>query len=66
MPIDRIPVQEEYTMASQAPNERRERTRKEIKQLIEDRNTMLSQYYNLAKMAENYEADERFRIHPSR
>ena len=44
-------------MASQAPNERRERTRKEIKQLIEDRNSVLSQYYNLAKLAEDYNDD---------
>jgi len=44
-------------MASQAPNERRERTRKEIKQLIEDRNAMLSQYYNLARMTEDYDTD---------
>lgn len=44
-------------MASQAPNERRERTRKEIKQLIEDRNTVLAQYYNLAKLTENFSDD---------
>ena len=44
-------------MASQAPNERRERTRKEIKQLIEDRNTVLAQYYNLAKLTEDYDDD---------
>jgi len=36
-------------MSSPAPNERRARTRKEIKQLIEERNSVLSQYYNLAK-----------------
>lgn len=41
-------------MASQAPSERRARTRKEIKQLIEDRNNVLSQYYNLAKLTEDY------------
>ncbi len=39
-------------MSSQAPNERRARTRKEIKQLIEERNAVLTQYYNLAKYAE--------------
>ena len=39
-------------MSSQAPNERRARTRKEIKQLIEERNSVLSQYYNLAKYTE--------------
>ena len=44
-------------MASQAPNERRERTRKEIKQLIEDRNSVLSQFYNLAKLTEDYNDD---------
>ena len=45
-------------MASQAPNERRARTQKEIKQLIEERNTVLSQYYNLAKATEGYDGDE--------
>lgn len=44
-------------MSSQAPNERRARTRKEIKQLIEERNTVLSQYYNLAKVTEDPETD---------
>ncbi len=38
---------------TEAPNERRARTRKEIKQLIEDRNNVLSQYYNLAKYTED-------------
>lgn len=38
-------------------NERRARTRDEIKRLIEDRNTVLSQYYNLAKQSEDTEAD---------
>jgi len=42
---------------SEAPNERRARTRKEIKQLIEDRNSVLSQYYNLAKHTEDPEID---------
>jgi len=42
---------------SEAPNERRARTRKEIKQLIEDRNTVLSQYYNLAKLTEDPDDD---------
>jgi len=42
---------------SAAPNERRARTRKEIKQLIEERNSVLSQYYNLAKHTENPEND---------
>ena len=40
-----------------APNERRERTRKEIKKLIEDRNSVLSRYYNLAKLTEDYNSD---------
>jgi regulator of sigma D len=44
-------------MSSQAPNERRARTRKEIKQLIEERNSVLSQYYNLAKVTEDPETD---------
>jgi len=42
-------------MSSLAPNERRSRTRKEIKQLIEERNSVLSQYYNLAKLTEDPE-----------
>jgi len=39
-------------MSSQAPNERRARTHKEIKQLIEERNSVLAQYYNLVKYTE--------------
>lgn len=42
---------------SAAPNERRARTRKEIKQLIEERNSVLSQYYNLAKYTEDSDND---------
>jgi regulator of sigma D len=42
---------------SEAPNERRARTRKEIKKLIEDRNAVLSQYYSLAKLTEETEDD---------
>ncbi|MDT8282843.1 MAG: Rsd/AlgQ family anti-sigma factor [Gammaproteobacteria bacterium] len=38
-------------------NDRRSRTRDEIKRLIEDRNSVLSQYYNLAKYSEDTEAD---------
>ena len=34
---------------SEAPNERRARTRNEIKRLITERNSVLSQFYNLAK-----------------
>jgi len=45
-------------MASQAPNERRARTHKEIKQLIEERNTVLAQYYNLAKVTEDYDSND--------
>ncbi len=44
-------------MASPTPHERRARTRKEIKQLIEERNTVLSQYYSLAKLTEDYNND---------
>ena len=44
-------------MPFQAPNERRARTRKEIKQLIEERNSVLSQYYNLARITEDPETD---------
>lgn len=39
-------------MASQATNERRDRTRQEIKKLIEDRTTVLSQYYHLARSSD--------------
>lgn len=45
-------------MASQAPNERRARTRREIKKLIEERNKVLAEYYNLAKVTENYDSDK--------
>lgn len=45
-------------MSSQAPNERRARTRKEIMQLIEERNKVLAQYYNLAKLTEDQEGDD--------
>ncbi len=38
---------------SEAPSERRARTRNEIKRLIKERNSVLSQYYNLAKHAED-------------
>lgn len=44
-------------MSSETPNERRARTRKEIKQLIEERNNVLSQYYNLAKITEDPDTD---------
>lgn len=42
---------------SEAPNERRARTRREIKQLIEERNSVLSQYYSLAKLTESPDND---------
>ena len=45
------------TTADQPASERRDRTRKEIKQLIKERNTVLSQYYNLASQAD--EIDKR-------
>jgi len=44
-------------MSSEVPNERRARTRKEIKQLIEERNSVLSQYYSLARHTENPDND---------
>jgi regulator of sigma D len=45
------------TTADQQPaSERRARTRKEIKQLIKERNTVLSQYYNLASQADEIES----------
>lgn len=43
------------TADSQPAQERRARTRKEIKQLIKERNTVLSQYYNLASQADDIE-----------
>ena len=49
-------------IASQAHNERRARTRKEIKQLIEDRNTVLSKYYNLAKLTNNENSDRNYTL----
>ncbi len=42
---------------SEASGERRARTRNEIKRLIEERNTVLSQYYNLAKHADDSVSD---------
>ena len=42
------------TAAKQPPPDRRARTRKEIKQLIAERNNVLSQYYNLASHADQY------------
>lgn len=49
-------------IASQAPNERRARTRKEIKQLIEDRNTVLSKYYGLAKLTNDENNDSNYTL----
>ena len=40
------------TVAEQPLNERRARARKEIKQLIDERNRVLAQYYHLAKCAD--------------
>ena len=40
------------TAAKQPPPDRRARTRKEIKQLIAERNNVLSQYYHLASHAD--------------
>ena len=41
----------------EAPNDRRTRTRNEIKRLIKERNSVLSQYYNLAKPADDSKID---------
>lgn len=41
----------------EAPSERRMRTRNEIKRLIVERNSVLSQYYNLAKHADKSTSD---------
>ncbi len=46
------------TETKQAPDERRARTRKEIKQLIAERNGVLSKYYNLASHADQHDDDE--------
>ena len=42
----------------QEPNNRRSRTRKEIKQLITERNSVLSKYYNLASHADKRDEDD--------
>jgi regulator of sigma D len=47
----------ETKMTSETANERRDRTRKEIKQLIEERNSVLAQYYNLAKQSNNLDLE---------
>ena len=44
-------------MTNESENERRARTKKEIKQLIANRNTVLSQYYSLAKQTEDSDND---------
>ena len=46
------------TVSTQPQQERRARTRKEIKQLIAERNSVLSMFYNLASQAEEL-GDER-------
>ncbi len=43
--------------SSEVPGERRARARDEIKRLIAERNTVLSQYYNLAKHVDNTATD---------
>ncbi len=45
------------TATKQPPPDRRARTRKEIKQLIAERNSVLSQYYNLASHADQNPQD---------
>jgi regulator of sigma D len=45
-------------MSSQLQNERRSRTRKEIKQLIEERNSVLTRFYNLAQQAKSSDNDQ--------
>lgn len=42
---------------TQTPNERRERAKNEVLRLIEDRNTVLAQYYNLVKQIEELDTD---------
>lgn len=39
----------------QIPNDRRERAKKEVRQLIENRNNVLAQYYNLVKQVEDFD-----------
>jgi len=45
------------TATKQPPHDRRARTRKEIKQLIAERNNVLSQYYNLASHSDQNPAN---------
>jgi regulator of sigma D len=44
-------------MSSQSITDRRDRTRNEIRQLIEDRNSVLSHFYQLAKLTDEMETD---------
>lgn len=44
-------------MSNESENERRARTKKEIKQLITKRNSVLSEYYSLAKQTEDIDND---------
>ncbi len=44
------------TVNEQPASERRARTRKEIKQLIKERNSVLSQYYDLASQADKVDS----------
>lgn len=46
------------TATKQPPHDRRARTRKEIKQLIAERNSVLSQFYNLVSLAEQQAVKE--------
>ena len=46
------------TATNQPVPDRRARTRKEIKQLIAERNNVLSQYYNLASHADQNQSDD--------
>jgi len=44
-------------MSNESATERRARTKKEIKQLIAERNAVLSKYYDLAKQTEDLDGD---------
>ena len=46
------------TVADKPLNERRSRARKEIKQLIDERNRVLAQYYHLASLADKINETE--------
>jgi len=55
--INKILVSRGSEMSNESATERRARTKKEIKQLIAERNAVLSKYYNLARQTDDPEID---------